>query len=76
MSSNPFFGVLFRALGGLIALVCSQLITLPAPAAPSQGTNYATYPFFPFCIDWHDARKRDFKEQAEMLKELGYAAVL
>lgn len=39
-------------------------------AAESQSL-----PFFPFCIDWHDAKKRNFKEQAEMLKELGYAGV-
>ncbi len=32
-------------------------------------------PFFPFCIDWHDAKKRGYAEQAEMLKELGYGGV-
>ncbi|MBL9134543.1 MAG: sugar phosphate isomerase/epimerase [Verrucomicrobiales bacterium] len=32
-------------------------------------------PFFPFCIDWHDAKKRSFDEQATMLKELGYDGV-
>ncbi len=32
-------------------------------------------PFFPFCIDWHDAKKRTFDEQATMLKELGYDGV-
>ena len=32
----------------------------------------AAAPFFPFCIDWHDAKKRGFEEQAAMLKELGY----
>jgi sugar phosphate isomerase/epimerase len=31
--------------------------------------------FFPFCIDWHDAKKRGFVQQAEMLKELGYDGV-
>ena len=31
--------------------------------------------FFPFCIDWHDAKKRGFVEQAAMLKELGYEGV-
>jgi sugar phosphate isomerase/epimerase len=31
--------------------------------------------FFPFCIDWHDAKKRDFVQQAPMLKELGYEGV-
>ncbi len=34
-----------------------------------------TQPFFPFCIDWHDAKKRNFTEQAAMLKELGYEGV-
>jgi sugar phosphate isomerase/epimerase len=33
------------------------------------------YPFFPFCIDWHDAKKRTFDQQATMLKELGYDGV-
>ena len=37
-----------------------------APQAPA---------IFPFCIDWHDAKKRTFPEQAVMLKELGYAGV-
>lgn len=31
--------------------------------------------FFPFCIDWHDSKKRGFEEQAVMLKELGYTGV-
>lgn len=35
----------------------------------------AAAPFFPFCIDWHDAKKRGFDEQATMLKELGYDGV-
>ena len=35
----------------------------------------AAGPFFPFCIDWHDAKKRGFEEQATMLKELGYDGV-
>ncbi len=35
----------------------------------------AAAPFFPFCIDWHDAKKRGFEEQAAMLKELGYDGV-
>ena len=40
----------------------------PASARSAQ-------PFFPFCIDWHDAKKRNFTEQAMMLKELGYGGV-
>ena len=38
-------------------------------------TSAATNAFFPFCIDWHDAKKRSFEEQAQMLKELGYDGV-
>jgi sugar phosphate isomerase/epimerase len=37
--------------------------------------NTKDYPFFPFCIDWHDAKHRNFEEQAAMLKELGYDGV-
>ncbi len=53
-----------------------KLITTLAAGwlAISNLTNAAeqkTYPFFPFCIDWHDAKKRGFEEQAVMLKELG-----
>lgn len=33
------------------------------------------FSFFPFCIDWHDAKKRTFEQQATMLKELGYEGV-
>jgi sugar phosphate isomerase/epimerase len=49
---------------------------LPAHAAATVTSDTARdYPFFPFCIDWHDARKRDFTQQASMLKELGYSGV-
>lgn len=36
----------------------------PAPARPN--------PFFAFCMDTHDAKKRSLPEQAQLLKELGY----
>lgn len=54
----------------LLALVLftSLLAAQIAAAAPN-------YPFFPFCIDWHDAKKRTFEQQAVMLKELGYDGV-
>lgn len=32
-------------------------------------------PFFPFCIDWHDAKHRNYEQQAAMLKDLGYEGV-
>lgn len=44
-------------------------------AALAGGACAAEQPFFPFCIDWHDAKKRNFTEQAAMLKELGYSGV-
>ena len=42
---------------------------------PPGGAQLKDYPFFPFCIDWHDAKKRGYAEQAAMLKELGYEGV-
>ena len=41
----------------------------------ASGEEKKDYPFFPFCIDWHDAKHRNFEEQAVMLKELGYDGV-
>jgi sugar phosphate isomerase/epimerase len=38
----------------------------------AKAADQKVYPLFPFCIDWHDAKKRSFSEQAQMLKELGY----
>lgn len=43
--------------------------------AARDTTAASTTAFFPFCIDWHDAKKRSFEEQAQMLKELGYDGV-
>ena len=48
--------------------------TDPSPK-PAVGAQLKDYPFFPFCIDWHDAKKRGYAEQAVMLKELGYEGV-
>lgn len=56
---------------GLRTLALAGLALLGV--ARAAETN--PYPFFPFCIDWHDAKKRTFPEQATMLKELGYAGV-
>ncbi len=41
----------------------------------SRATEPTAHAFFPFCIDWHDAKKRSFAEQAAMLKDLGYDGV-
>lgn len=53
------------------AALTAWLLWLPAAMAADQPAQ----PFFPFCIDWHDAKKRTFTEQAAMLKELGYDGV-
>lgn len=39
------------------------------------SSPHAAQPFFPFCHDMPDAKKRNFAEQAAMLKELGYDGV-
>jgi sugar phosphate isomerase/epimerase len=57
-----------KLIGAAFAIL--SLLGAPASAAESKP-----YPFFPFCIDWHDAKKRSFQEQAVMLKELGYDGV-
>ena len=47
----------------LCLLLATAVVTQAAP------------PFFPFCIDWHDAKKRNLTEQAALLKDLGYDGV-
>jgi sugar phosphate isomerase/epimerase len=56
----------------LLSLTVGVALMLPALA---RGAESTAHPFFPFCIDWHDARKRNFEQQAAMLKELGYPGV-
>jgi sugar phosphate isomerase/epimerase len=57
----------FRPFLAFAALFLAAVSTVSA-AGPTNA-------FFPFCIDWHDAKKRGFEEQAKMLKELGYDGV-
>lgn len=47
----------------------------PGRAQSPGAAAVKPYAFFPFCIDWHDAKKRTMAEQAVMLKELGYDGV-
>lgn len=60
------------AAGSLLfgLLLPSQAATSAPAVKPSEVPA-----FFPFCIDWHDSKKRDFTQQAQMLKELGYDGV-
>jgi sugar phosphate isomerase/epimerase len=48
---------------------------LLAPAVASEPSSSKTNAFFAFCIDTHDARKRNLEQQAALLKELGYDGV-
>lgn len=62
--------------GFLPTLVALLLVVSPGSRAADATPKVPTRPaFFPFCIDWHDARKRSFTEQAAMLKDLGYDGV-
>ena len=50
-------------------------LTLFLVTALLSPASAATNAFFAFCIDTHDAKKRNLEQQAEMLKELGYDGV-
>lgn len=54
----------FTAIGGRFARA--------NPADPTATERFAP-PFFAFCMDTHDAKKRTLAEQASLLKELGFA---
>jgi sugar phosphate isomerase/epimerase len=57
---------------GLTLLLGAALL---APATASERSGAKTNAFFAFCIDTHDAKKRNLEQQAQMLKELGYDGV-
>lgn len=56
-----------------------SLLLLGGPRLSSAADNHPsgtfTNAFFPFCIDWHDSKKRNFEQQSNMLKELGYSGM-
>ena len=60
-------------LAYLLPTVIGAACLLPAPAVAADGDapKFAN-PFFAFCMDTHDAKKRTLDQQAEMLAELGY----
>ena len=61
----------YKMLFPIAALIAIQAfcVAKPTPAPPARKAN----PFFALCMDTHDAKKRTLAQQAEMLKELGYA---
>jgi len=56
-------------LVGLMLACPAARAQKPAPQTDKQPAN----PFFALCIGTHDAKKRTPDQQAQMLKELGYA---
>jgi sugar phosphate isomerase/epimerase len=56
----------------LLLLTMAVCLTWPGRGVAAEAQRTA---FFPFCIDWHDAKKRNYEQQAVMLKELGYDGV-
>ena len=58
-------------LGGVWLALAACLVALPMGAC--KPAKRRPNPFFALCMDTHDAKKRSPKEQAELLKELGYA---
>jgi sugar phosphate isomerase/epimerase len=56
---------------------CTLLLgaALLAPAVAGGPAGSKTNAFFAFCIDTHDAKKRNLEQQAALLKELGYDGV-
>ena len=57
---------------GLSLLLSTGLLT---PAVAGEPAHAKTNAFFAFCIDTHDAKKRNLEQQAALLKELGYDGV-
>ncbi len=59
----------------LVTLAVVGICGFASSAHETRALEPTAHAFFPFCIDWHDAKKRSFAEQAAMLKELGYDGV-
>jgi sugar phosphate isomerase/epimerase len=62
-----------RTLLSLTLVLGTALVAPAAPVAARSGAT--TNAFFAFCIDTHDAKKRNLEQQAALLKELGYDGV-
>lgn len=56
----------------IAALAVASTCVFTSRAAPSLPPPSSAPAIFPFCIDWHDSKKRTFSEQAAMLRKLGY----
>jgi sugar phosphate isomerase/epimerase len=59
----------------VLALSLLLIAALLTPAVAGEPSHAKTNAFFAFCIDTHDAKKRNLEQQAVLLKELGYDGV-
>jgi sugar phosphate isomerase/epimerase len=64
--------IMSKNILGLSLLLSAALLT---PAVAGEPASTKTNAFFAFCIDTHDAKKRNLEQQAALLKELGYDGV-
>ncbi len=53
--------------------LCSLTVSHAERPPEKRTDDSVTWPFFAFCMDTHDAKKRTLPQQAAMLEELGYA---
>ncbi len=58
-----------------ITIFALLLALFPRVTAQAAAPGALTNAFFAFCMDTHDAKKRNLEQQAAMLKELGYDGV-
>jgi sugar phosphate isomerase/epimerase len=70
---KTYFLLVFCCLLGLVS--CTHVNPEEVSTQGSGKTNMSgpAWPFFAFCMDTHDARKRTLAQQATMLEDLGYA---
>lgn len=61
----------YKTILPIAALTVIQAFCVAKPTTAPAAKK--TAPFFALCMDTHDAKKRTLAQQAEMLKELGYA---
>lgn len=66
---------LIATSAAVLALAVVRVCVSASPSYEPTTSGPTAHAIYPFCIDWHDARKRTFAEQAVMLKELGYDGV-
>jgi sugar phosphate isomerase/epimerase len=59
----------------LLSIVFLLGAALVTPKALGQAAGSKTNAFFPFCMDTHDAKRRNLEQQAALIKELGYDGV-